>query len=335
MAFSRVTVSPAPHIRANSSTRRIMLDVLIALVPAVFCGVLFFGLRALLVVAVSLFACVGFEYMWQKLLHKPIMIHDLTAAVTGVLLGLNLPVTVPLWIPVIGAFFAIIIVKQMFGGVGFNFMNPAMAGRAFLLASWPVLMTRFVLPFTGGFFVPADVVTTATPLGIIKSTQGFENLPSIFNMFMGTIGGCIGETSAFALLLGGLYLVLRRVITLHIPLSFVGTVAVLSFLFSKGSMSAVDSFLYNVLGGGLLLGAIFMATDYVTSPMTKKGQIIMGVGCGVITFLIRHFGGYPEGVTYGILLMNVATPLIDRWCRPKKFGSTPVRFNKEGFCAKK
>lgn len=325
MTFSRVRVSPAPHIRANTSTRRIMLDVLIALVPAVFCGVLFFGMRALALVAVSVLACVGFEYLWQKLLHKSVMVHDLTAVVTGVLLALNLPVTVPFWLPVIGAFFAIIIVKQMFGGVGSNFVNPAMAGRAFLLASWPVLMTRFVLPFAGGFFVPVDVMTTATPLSVIKSAQGFENLPSILSMFTGNIGGCIGETSALALILGGLYLVLRRVITFHIPASFVGTVAVLSFLFSKGSMSAVDSLLYNVLGGGLLLGAIFMATDYVTSPMTKKGQVIMGVGCGAITFLIRHFGGYPEGVTYGILLMNIATPLIDRWCRPKKFGGASCK----------
>ncbi len=320
MANNKVIVSSSPHIRAKDTTQRIMLDVLIALAPAMICAVFYFGLRVLWITAVSVVSCVAFEYVWQRLLNKPITISDCSAAVTGALLAFNMPVTVPWWIPVIGSFVAVIIVKQLFGGIGCNFMNPAMAGRAFLLASWPVLMTRFTEPFTGGLFAASDVLTSATPLAILKSGGELSALPPLLQMFLGNISGCIGETSAAALLLGGLYLVIRRVISPRIPLTFIGTVAVLSFLFSSGSLSAVDSMLYNILSGGLFLGAIYMATDYVTSPVSPKGQIIMGVGCGLIVFVIRRFGGYPEGVTYGILLMNVATPLIDKWCRPKKFG---------------
>jgi len=320
MTNSRVLVSSSPHIKASSSTRRIMLDVLFALVPAMFCGVLFFGFRALFIVAVSIASCVCFEYIWQRALHKKTMIGDLSAVVTGALLGLNLPVTAPWWLPVIGAFFAIVIVKQMFGGLGSNFMNPAMASRAFLLASWPVLMTRFVQPFSVGFLIPQDVISSATPLAMLKEGE-FANLPQFLDMFLGNMGGCIGETSALALVLGGLYLLCRRVISWHIPVSFVGTVAVLALVFADG-MPPLESALYYVLSGGLLLGAIFMATDYVTSPMTRKGQLFMGIGCGLVTFLIRRCGGYPEGVTYGILLMNIATPLIDKLCRPVKFGAT-------------
>jgi len=320
MANSHVIVSSSPHIRSKDTTQRLMIDVLVALAPALLCGVLYFGFRALFLTAVSVASCLVFEYGWQKLLKKRVMISDCSAVVTGVLLAFNMPVTVPFWIPVIGSFVAIIIVKQLFGGIGCNFMNPALAGRAFLLASWPVLMTKFVPPFTTGFFIGTDVVSSATPLAILKTGTGFESLPTISQMILGNIGGCIGETSAIALLIGGLYLIIRRVISPRIPVSFIATVAVLSFLFSRGSMSAVDSMLYNVFGGGLFLGAFFMATDYVTSPITAKGQIIMGIGCGLITFMIRRFGGYPEGVSYAILLMNVATPLIDKWCRNKKFG---------------
>ncbi len=320
MAEKKVIVSSSPHIRNKDTTQRIMFDVLLALMPALICGVLYFGIRALMLTVISVISCVGFEYLWQKLLNKPIMIYDFSAVVTGVLLAFNMPVTVPWWIPVIGAFVAIIIVKQLFGGIGCNFMNPALGGRAFLLASWPVLMTKFVKPFSTGFFINADVVSSATPLAILKGGETMAELPQVLDMFLGNIGGCIGETSALALLLGGLYLAARKVINFKIPISFIGTVAVLTFLFSMGSMSAVDSMLYNLLGGGLMLGAIFMATDYVTSPVAGKGQVIMGVGCGIITFVIRRFGGYPEGVSYAILLMNVATPLIDKWCKPKKFG---------------
>ncbi len=325
-----VIVSSSPHIRAKATTRSIMQDVLLALVPALISGVIFYGLRVLWILALSVGSCVAFEYIWQRLLKKPIRIGDLSAAVTGVLLAFNLPVTVPWWIPVIGAFVSIIIVKELYGGLGCNFMNPAMVGRVFLSVSWPILMTQFCEPFIGHWFGTSDVITSATPLAILKSGEGIDGLPSLMTLFLGGVGGCIGETSAFALLLGGLYLVFRRVINLRIPLSFVGTVALLSFLFTNGGLSGYDNMMYHVLSGGLFLGAFFMATDYATSPVAASGQIIMGVGCGLITFMIRRFGGYPEGVSYAILLMNVATPLIDKVCKPKKYG-----YVRRGSCAKK
>ncbi|MBR5157641.1 MAG: RnfABCDGE type electron transport complex subunit D [Clostridia bacterium] len=315
-----MTVSSSPHIRTNETTGSIMRDVLIALVPALFCSIVFFGLRSLYIVAITVGACVGFEYLWQKITKKPVTISDGTAAVTGVLLAMNVPVTAPWWMMVIGSFVAIIIAKQLYGGVGHNFVNPALAGRAFLLASWPVLMTRWGMPFSTGFSISTDLVSSATPLAILKGTQEGQ-LPSFIDMFIGNMGGCLGETSASALILGGAYLVIRKVISPRIPLCFIGTVAALSFIFSNGDLSAAQSVLYNILSGGLMLGAIFMATDYVTSPITAKGQVIMGIGCGVITFVIRKFGGYPEGVSYAILIMNIATPLIDKYCRPKKFGA--------------
>ncbi len=315
----RVIVSSSPHIRSNVTTQRLMIDVLIALVPALVCGVIYFGFRAALITLVSVASCLFFEYAWQKMMKKPVMLYDCSAAVTGVLLAFNMPVTVPIWIPIVGSFVAIVIVKQLFGGIGCNFMNPALAGRAFLLASWPVLMTRFVSPFSTGFLIGSDVITSATPLAILKSGTA-EHLPSLFSMFIGNIGGCIGETSVFALLLGGFYLVIRRVISLRIPVSFIGTVALLCLLFSEGELSTVQHLFYHLFSGGLFLGAFFMATDYVTSPMSKMGQILMGIGCGIITVVIRHFGGYPEGVSYAIMLMNIATPLIDRVCKPRPFG---------------
>ncbi|MBQ4516468.1 MAG: RnfABCDGE type electron transport complex subunit D [Clostridia bacterium] len=313
-------VSSSPHIRTKETTASIMRDVLIALCPALFCSIVFFGLRSLYIVAITVISCVGFEYLWQKITKKPVTISDGTALVTGVLLAMNVPVTAPWWMMVIGSFVAIIIAKQLYGGVGHNFVNPALAGRAFLLASWPVLMTRWVMPFTTGFSISPDLVSSATPLAILKGTQEGV-LPSFIDMFIGNMSGCLGETSALALILGGAYLVIRKVISPRIPLCFIGTVAVLSFIFSNGDLSSAHSVLYNILSGGLMLGAIFMATDYVTSPITAKGQIIMGIGCGIITFVIRKLGGYPEGVTYAILLMNIATPLIDKYCRPKKFGA--------------
>ena len=315
-----MTVSSSPHIRTKETTASIMRDVLISLIPALFCSVVFFGLRSLYIVAITVGACTGFEYLWQKITKKPVTVSDGTAAVTGVLLAMNVPVTAPWWMMVIGSFVAIVIAKQLYGGVGHNFVNPALAGRAFLLASWPVLMTRWVMPFSTGFAISPDLVSSATPLAILKGTQEGQ-LPSFVDMFIGNMGGCLGETSALALILGGVYLVIRKVISPRIPLCFIGTVAVLSFIFSNGDLSAFESVLYNILSGGLMLGAIFMATDYVTSPITAKGQVIMGIGCGVITFVIRRLGGYPEGVSYAILLMNIATPLIDKYCRPKKFGA--------------
>lgn len=313
------TVSSSPHIRARITTASIMTDVAIALLPALVSGVYYFGFRAAFITLLSVIFCVGFEYLWQKLTKQEVTITDGTAVVTGMLLAFNVPIGVPWWLLLIGSFVAIVIVKQFFGGVGNNFMNPALAGRAFLLASWPVLMTSWVPPFTSSGNA-LDVVSTATPLAVLKE-EAAGTLPPLTDMFLGNIGGCIGETSALALLLGGLYLVLKRVISVRIPLTFIATLAVLVFIFPNSSLSRVDSVLYNVLGGGLMLGAIFMATDYVTSPITKKGQVIMGLGCGILTFVIRRFGGYPEGVSYSILLMNVATPLIDRWTKPRVFGT--------------
>ena len=321
------TVSSSPHIRANITTASIMRDVCIALVPALICSVIFFGVRALYLTALCMIFCVGFEFLWQKITKKPVTISDGTAAVTGMLLAFNLPVTVPWWMCLIGSFVAIIIAKQFFGGVGHNFINPALAGRAFLMASWPILMTRWVEPFSSGFFIPDDLVSSATPLAILKMPET-GIMPDFQHLFLGNIGGCIGETSALALLIGGIYLVARGVISCRIPVTYVATVAVLALLFPNAGFASFDCMMIHVCSGSLLLGAIFMATDYVTSPITKKGQIIMGLGCGILTFVIRRFGGYPEGASYSIMLMNVATPLIDRWTQPKAFGTVKKGGNK-------
>ncbi len=317
--MENMIVSSSPHIRSKITTAGIMRDVCIALIPALICSVIYFGIRALFITALCMIFSVGAEFLWQKILKKPITISDGTAAVTGMLLAFNLPVSVPWWICLIGSFVAIIIAKQFFGGAGHNFMNPALVGRAFLLASWPVIMTRWTDPFTTGFFIPADVVSSATPLSILNGTAEGE-LTSMLNMFLGNVGGCIGETSALAILIGGAYLIYRRVISPRIPLAYILTVAILSFIFPSGNLSAIECAGVNVLSGGLMLTAFFMATDYVTSPITHKGQIIMGLGCGILTFVIRRFGGYPEGASYSILIMNVATPLIDRLTQPKPFG---------------
>ena len=322
--MDKIVVSSSPHIRSKVRTSTIMCDVIIALIPALLCGVLFFGARALYLTVLCMGFCVGFEFLWEKILKKDITITDGTALVTGMLLAFNLPVSAPWWICLIGSFVAIIIAKQFFGGVGHNFINPALAGRAFLLASWPVIMTKWTEPFTTGFFVSPDIVSSATPLAILKNPEGGK-LPDIMDMFLGNIGGCIGETSALALILGGIYLVAKKVISVRIPLSYVATVAILVFIFPNSGLSALESVGVNLFCGGLMLGAIFMATDYVTSPITKRGQVIMGIGCGVLTFVIRRFGGYPEGVSYSILLMNVATPLIDRYTQPRPFGAVKVK----------
>lgn len=312
MENTRFLVSSSPHIRSGETTQRIMLDVIIALMPALFAGVFYFGFKALSITVVAVVFAIVTEAVMQKLLGKPITINDLSAAVTGILLAFNVPATAPLWMVAIGSVFAIAIVKHCFGGIGNNFMNPALAARAMLLASWPVRMTTWVAP-------GADAVSTATPLGILKN--GVEAtgqvLPSIWDLFIGNIGGCIGETSALALLIGGIYLIYRGVISYRIPLTYIATVGVLAFLFG-----GFDPYImiYNIFAGGLFLGAIFMATDYSTSPITAKGQVIMGIGAGILTSVIRFYGGYPEGVSYSILLMNIATPLIDRYTMPRKFG---------------
>ncbi len=315
--FYELTISSSPHVHSPVTTQTIMRDVLIALAPALAAGVYFFGLRALLVTAVSIAACVFFEWAYDKLTKSPCKIYDLSAVVTGVLLAFVCPVTIPLWCIIIGDFFAIIIVKQIFGGIGRNIVNPALAARAFMF-SWPALMTSWVTPgFT--LWTAADAVTGATPLAQMAIEQ--QPSASLWDMFIGSIGGCIGETSALALLLGLVYLLIRRIITLRIPVAFVGTVAVLTVLFPQGGQENLSWMLYQVLSGGLLLGAVFMATDYVTSPVTKLGQVVYGVGCGVLTVVIRYFGGYPEGVSYAILIMNCCVVLLDRIGRPKKFGA--------------
>lgn len=307
MAEMMYTVSSSPHIRENTTVQGMMRDVLIALLPATFAGIYFFKFKALLVILISVISCVGFEALWQKLTKQKITVFDLSAVVTGLLLAFNLPASVPLWIPVIGSAFAIIIVKQFFGGVGQNIMNPALAGRAFLLASWPVQMTTWTV----------DGVSSATALGILK--EGTGNLPSLLNVFIGNVGGCIGETSALAILLGAAYLFYKKIISWHIPVVYIGTVFVLTLLLGRNGFMSGNA-LYEILAGGLMLGAFFMATDYTTSPITKKGQVIFAVGCGLMTSVIRIYGGYPEGVSYSILFMNLFVPLIDKYTNPRVFG---------------
>lgn len=318
--MENMIVSSSPHIRDNARTSDIMRDVCIALIPALIASVIYFGVRSAYITVLCMIFCTGSEFLWQKITKKPITICDGTAAVTGMLLAFNLPVSAPWWICLIGSLVAIIIAKQFFGGTGHNFMNPALVGRAFLLASWPVIMTKWTAPFSTGFIIKPDIVTSATPLAIMKGTAE-GNLPDMLDLFLGNTGGCIGEVSALALLLGGAYLIIRKVISVRIPLTYILTVAVLTFIFPSFGLTGIESCGYNILSGGLMLGAIFMATDYVTSPITARGQLIFGIGCGILTFVIRRFGAYPEGVSYSILLMNVVTPLIDRFTQPKPFGS--------------
>lgn len=302
--MSSFSVSLSPHVRDSASTRRIMLQVCLALLPALAFGVWAFGLYALLVVALSVASAVGTEALVQRCLKRPITISDGSAAVTGLLLGLTLPPEAPWYVPVFGAVFAIFIAKQVFGGLGDNFVNPALAGRAFLLACWPVEMTSYPNPFA------VDALTSATPL----ADAGFaQSAAALQNAYLGFVPGTIGETCKLALLLGAAYLLLRRVIDWRIPVAYLGSLALLSWAFGENGLLAIGL-------GGVILGAFFMATDYVTSPITPWGKLVYGVGCGLITFAIRTWGAYPEGVTYAILLMNVAAPLIDRGFRPRKYG---------------
>ena len=318
--YYELTISSSPHVHSPVTTQTIMRDVLIALVPAMIGSVVFFGMRALTVTLVSVAACMFFEWGYCKLLRKDCKVYDLSAAVTGVLLAFVCPVTIPYWTIIFGAAFAILLVKMLFGGLGRNIVNPALAGRAFMF-SWPVLMSNWVkvgfensAPVIGG----ADVVTAATPMGALHA--GVLPETSIMASFWGNVGGCIGETSAALLIVGFIYLLLRKVITARIPAAFIGTVAVLTFLFPMGQ-PRIDWMLYQCFSGGLMLGAIFMATDYVTSPLAHLGQIVYGIGCGALTVLIRYFGGYPEGVSYAILCMNCCVVLLDRIGRPVKFGA--------------
>ena len=324
--YYELTISSSPHVHSDVTTRTIMRDVLIALTPALIGSVYFFGFRALTVTAVSVLACVLFEKLYCKMTGMDDKTYDLSACVTGVLLAFVCPVTIPYWTIILGAAFAILLVKMLFGGLGRNIVNPALAGRAFMF-SWPVLMSTWVkvgfenaAPVAGPVvgLGAADIVTAATPLANMH--QGIMCEEPIMELFVGNIGGCIGETSAVALLIGLAYLLYRKVITIRIPAAYILTVAVLTFLFPQGN-DRIAWMAAHLFGGGLMLGAIFMATDYVTSPVTKLGQVIYGIGCGVLTVMIRYFGGYNEGVSYAILCMNACVVLLDRIGRPVKFGA--------------
>ena len=313
-----LTVACSPHVHAEDDTRSIMLDVCIALIPAAAGALYYFGLRALCVIAVSVAASVFFEWAYRKLLKKDSTIGDCSAIVTGILLAMVCPATIPYWTIIIGDFFAIVVVKQLFGGIGCNFLNPALAGRAFLF-SYPVIMTTWTKVHASLNLIGsnADVVTAATPMSYLH--QGLLPETSIFDSLIGNVGGCLGETSVILLLAGGIYLLVRKVITWRIPLAYIATVAVLAFLFPQGN----DRFVwlgYQLFSGGLMLGAIFMATDYATSPVTKWGQAVYGIGCGLITIFIRYFGSYAEGVSYAILIMNITATLLDRVGVPRRFG---------------
>jgi len=320
-----LTASSSPHIRHVDTTSGIMLDVIIALLPATIYGCIIFGISAAAVVCTTVLTAILAEFLWNLILKKPQSIGDLSAIVTGLLLGLNLPPKTPLWIAAIGSVAAIIVVKQMFGGLGYNFVNPAIAARIILLVSFPTFMAganAFINP------ISLDTVTTATPLEAWNYV-GIK-APTIKNLFFGMNSGCIGETSAFLLLVGGIYLVLRKVIKPIIPLAFMGSVAVMTFIFALFSKDATISsvgteVLYQLFSGGLVLGAVFMATDYVTSPTTNLGKLIFGIGCGLITFVIRRFGNLPEGVSYSIILMNILVPHIQKLTAKKPFGAKEVK----------
>ncbi len=319
--YYELTISSSPHVHSPVTTPTIMRDVLIALAPALLGSVFFFGFRALLVTLVSVASCVFFEWAWCKLMKQNDKTYDLSAAVTGVLLAFVCPPTIEYWMIVLGAAFAIILVKMLFGGIGRNIVNPALAGRAFMF-SWPVAMSTWQKVGFGNaigiFQSTADATTAATPLAAMHQGQMPE--ASVLDIFLGNVGGCIGETSALLLLLGFVYLLYRKVITARIPLAYIGTVAVLTFLFPMGN-DRIAWMAAQVFGGGLMLGAIFMATDYVTSPITKLGQVVYGIGCGILTVMIRYFGGYNEGVSYAILIMNCCVVLLDRIGRPTKYGA--------------
>lgn len=313
-----------PHIRGSETTRSIMLDVIIAMLPALAWGIFKFGVEALILTAVSVAGCMFFEWGYRAIMKKPQSVGDLSSVVTGMLLAFVCPPTTPLWMILIGDFFAIVVVKQLFGGIGKNFVNPALAGRAFLLGSYAGVMTTWVdparskAPLLGGI---ADAATAATPLAMMKTGDmaGLTSAHSVADMFLGNIPGSTGEISALMLLIGGVYLIVRKVINWHTPVSYIATVAVLTFLFPKAG-SSVDWMLYSLFGGGLMLGAFFMATDYATSPVTRKGQVIFGIGCGLFTVFIRYFGSYNEGVCYSIMVMNLCVALIDKYTKPTRFG---------------
>lgn len=334
----KLIVSPAPHVHGNESTRKIMRDVLIALAPSVLVSIYFYGFPAIRLLLVGVIACMGIEFLIQKyMLRTKVTVNDLSAAVTGVLLALNLPPAAPWWIIVIGSVVAIGVAKMTFGGLGHNIFNPALVGRVFLLVSFPVIMTDWTVP-ASWFRSGADAVTGATPLAMINEglaqgltvdqiIQGINPDPEKVSrwqyygqMFFARAGGSAGEASALALILGFVYLLVRKVIRPYIPVTIILTIAVMTGIFWLADPQQYTDPLFNILTGGVLLGSIFMATDYVTSPMTPKGMVIYGIGIGVITVLIRFFGSYPEGVSFAILIMNATVPLINKYVKPARFG---------------
>ena len=308
--MDKLIVSSSPHLNGKRTTQNIMLDVIIGLAPAMLASIVYFGVKAAAVILTCVASCVLSEFLCRKVMKRPQTVGDLSCVVTGVLLALNLPATIHPLIAVFGSVVAIVVVKQMFGGIGQNFVNPALTARIILMNSFPARMTHWVAPFD--YAATADSITTATPLGILK--EGGGELPSYLDLFLGKTGGCLGETCALAILIGGIYLIARRVISPVIPVTYLATAAVFSLLFGRDPI-------FDLLSGGLMLGAFFMATDYTTSPLYFWGRVVFAIGCGALTLVIREFGSLPEGVSYSILLMNILTPLIERYIKPKAFGS--------------
>ena len=311
--MANFVVSGTPHVRSKESIQSIMRDVIIALVPATAAGIYYFGLRALILIVAAIISAVFFEWLYEKITKKPVTINDLSAVVTGLLLAMNLPASAPVWVAIVGSAFAIIFAKQLFGGLGQNFINPALAGRAFLLASYPTEMTTWVVP--NG--LAADAATYATPLAQLKNGALDASLKQLV---IGQVGGTIGETCAIALIIGGIYLLYKHVISWKIPVIYIATVFILFAVIGRHGMRMP---LQEIFAGGVMLGGIFMATDYASSPVTPKGQVIFAVGAGLLTYMIRTFGGYPEGVSYSILIMNCCVPLIERFTEPTIFGALP------------
>lgn len=313
----KLTISSSPHAHSSNATQVIMRDVCIALLPALIGSIVFFGFRALALTLISVGACVFFEWLYRNIMKKDCTVGDWSAVVTGILIAFVCPASLPYWAVIIGDFFAIVLVKQLFGGIGMNIVNPALAARAFMMFAWPSLMSGSAYNVTTGGL--PDAVTTATPMQALHA--GSLPAQSLLDALIGNIGGCMGETSVILLLLGGVYLVIRKVISPRIPLAYLLTVAVLAVAFPRGGCDRIDWMLYQLLSGGLILGAVYMATDYTTSPVTHLGQICFGIGCGVVTILIRYFGSYVEGVSFAILLMNCCVGFFDKIGIPKRFGA--------------
>lgn len=326
MPEKKLTVSASPHVRSAQTVSGIMLNVIIALIPALAASVWLFGPRVLLICLVTIGTCMLSEYLSRKIMKRSNTLGDLSAVVTGLLLAFNLPVSIPLWQAAIGSVIAIVVVKQLFGGIGQNFVNPAITGRIILMVSFPTAMTTWIKPLSW-LDKGAEAVTAATPLTMMtKGGELSDELPSLVDMLIGIRGGSLGETCAVALIIGGIYMMIRKIISPAIPLSFIGTVAVIMLIAGKGDFRFVA---YQLLSGGLMLGAFFMATDYTTSPINFKGRIIFGIGCGLLTSFIRLFGSLPEGVSFSIILMNILVPHIENLTTPKPFGTVKEKKEKK------